>query len=206
MAVAAGRAGVILLGLLLAEGPLTSQTVSSVEGEMVTISRGSRAGLRRGMTGLLCTMEEVGGTRAEICPAKVRLMTVGESSAQAVVVKGDARAIEPGCSFKAVTTGLNEPPAAADAWLVDEALRSFEEGDADTARDLLKRFLRRYPGHARTGFASRMLARLALTPVALGEPASATRTIRGPGAGPVPLGAAASSTRPLRDLSTSPGG
>jgi len=141
----------------LAAEAVPAQQVTNVAGGTVTLSMGSDAGVRVGATGKLCARQSVGGREAEICSAVFEVVRVDRATAQAKVMKGDARSVAVGMRVRfdkapeparsrAKAPARSKPAVDDPLALVEAADRALADGRSEEAVGLYRKVLELIPG------------------------------------------------------------
>lgn len=84
------------IGVGWASARLDAAEVTAASGQSLTLAVGSRAGVKVGMTGKICTTEMAGGRAVQACSAVFEVMSVAETTSTARMVKGNAAEVAPG--------------------------------------------------------------------------------------------------------------
>jgi formylglycine-generating enzyme required for sulfatase activity len=71
-------------------------TVTSVRGDVVSLSLGSDGGIRTGMTGRLCSPQTISGKVVNVCPAAFQIVSVTPDGSEARVTRGTLTDVEVG--------------------------------------------------------------------------------------------------------------
>lgn len=138
--------------------------VARADGSAVVLSAGSEACVAVGMQGRICTLEIVHGKTVPACFAAIQVIDVGNGSARAQVVGGDAPKIRPGNSVEipslpaTCTPPRREPPPtptprptatpppADPRPLLERARQLAGGGSHSEALKVFERVLREYSG------------------------------------------------------------
>ncbi|HXH38012.1 MAG TPA: hypothetical protein VNN08_05260 [Thermoanaerobaculia bacterium] len=145
-----------------------AQHVIATGGDSIVLSSGSDAGVRKGMTGKICTQETVGGHSVTNCSARFVVTSVSEGKSIAHITKGDPNAaVGAAVNFdeqlsqkqkqrKSQPRSSREPPPKRDeaTEFLRDADRTFREGDYRGALERYENFLRVYPNHDKADFAA----------------------------------------------------
>jgi len=155
-----------LLATTFTSATIAAQTVAAVSGEVVTLSFGSAQGVAVGMTGRICTDEEVGGRKVEVCDAKLEVTTVSPSSSTAKITAGDASQVARGYRVKldrreGAALGASSAGRGSLTSAGSEAEVAFWNSVKDTREPAeLMLFLKKFPAGVFAELARARLARL----------------------------------------------
>lgn len=164
-----------------------AQHVVASDERGVVLSLGSAGGVRKGMTGKLCTPELVAGRIVENCSARFVVVSTSTSRSIVQITKGVGRDIKTGylAKFDQKLVPKTPPPVRdreqererEERDATDRALRradqAFESDDCRGAVERYESFLEAYPKHPKADVAASRIqqCRTQLDSIGLGAPA-----------------------------------